>query len=740
MRTLKPTFQKLVVAIVSGVLTQLEPCFGAAWEGTDDFSGTLAKWDTTYIHIDNPSDGLFLSGGHLQFIKTATTTDHSGSGAVIWPQSLPFNTNWTLMVDAHMNPGTYEVPQIPDQDVRLDVHLFSTNPAPGMPSFRIGVNTSPYAGTYGNFITIEGSDPTNIIGTDITLGMSYDSATKQVTSFYFPAGDPSSLVTIQTNNVAAWLDMRPVLYGASDYWAVSASKVWLDNFRVFGTNSSTPVVPLTNGLVAYYPFNGNANDASGYQNNPLLNTASLTPDRMSTPESAYVFSGTQHIQYASQPQLETTTNLTVSCWVRTTNTDSAFHGLVCKATASNPWVGFQLAFYQSRVRFELDLTGYGGTKLINDGQWHFVCAVIDQQQQKLQLFVDDKLDATYSTPGTNIVTQFPLFVGTGRGGVGFFDGSIDEVRLYNRALSASEVQQLYQAKLANGQPFFTNTVMLADGRVRTEIRLPSNGIYTLMHSEDLKTWDYSSMLPDNTNRVILTSSGPVSQNGNGFYRVGVGSIAFPSLFFTFGPSSGSIIGTAGTRSYPATNNHSGVVFELRHVDNPLPATNVFFNGPPLTGVNHIVAGAQGGGPSSDYVYSEWYSLGGVHCDPSAMSGPWTINYGSEVYTFNQPDPAIATQFVVITPSVTLSNGFVTSVSWDYRNPTNGAILTLTPTCVSTIHLYLNSNSLGTLFRADIPAAPTNCVLDTPVQWNQIDTIDAHYSDTVGNYYYLGYSK
>src|SRR5262245_33475513 len=92
MTTTKPVFQKLVVFVIAaGVMTQLELCFGAAWEGTDDFSGTLVNWDTNYIHFENPRDGFFLAGGRLQFIKTTTTTDYSGSGGVIWSRGLPSN-------------------------------------------------------------------------------------------------------------------------------------------------------------------------------------------------------------------------------------------------------------------------------------------------------------------------------------------------------------------------------------------------------------------------------------------------------------------------------------------------------------------------------------------------------------------------------------------------------------------------------------------------------------------------
>ncbi|MFZ1530368.1 MAG: hypothetical protein WAT19_16550, partial [Ferruginibacter sp.] len=48
---------------------------------------------------------------------------------------------------------------------------------------------------------------------------------------------------------------------------------------------------LSLGLRAYYPFNGNANDASGNNNHPSINTATLTADRFGSPNSAYNFNG-----------------------------------------------------------------------------------------------------------------------------------------------------------------------------------------------------------------------------------------------------------------------------------------------------------------------------------------------------------------------------------------------------------------------------------------------------------------
>lgn len=448
------------LAIMAGLIAQQPNCSAAVWEGTDDFSGTLAKWDTTYIHSDNPSDGFFLSGGQLQFIKTTTTTDYSGSGAVIWPQSLPFNTNWTLMVDTHMNPGTYEAPQIADQDVELAVRLYSTA-APGMTYFRIGVVTSPYANTYGNFISIDGVDPTNIIGTNITLGMSYDSVSKQVTSFYFPAGNPGSLVIIQTNDVSAWPEMRPVLHGASDYWAISANKVWMDNFRVNGTAVLRPSIAitkitvsaqssLTNGLVAYYPFNGNANDASGNGHNGSAQHTFVTTNQFGQANSALAFSGNGWVSVPYASSLSTT-DFTVSLMFNAKAGFNTFCLLRSGGVSADLYRGYELTSVNNHTDFGFWVfdgsDSYGtGSCLTPIGNWQqntWYNLTFTQSGTNSRLYLNGVVIGanTNSTPYAPAQNN-DIYIGANIDSA-FFTGIICDVRFYNRGLSATEVQQLY---------------------------------------------------------------------------------------------------------------------------------------------------------------------------------------------------------------------------------------------------------------------------------------------------------
>ena len=64
---------------------------------------------------------------------------------------------------------------------------------------------------------------------------------------------------------------------------------------VFAVNAQVPSYVPTNGLVGYWPFNGNANDASGNGNNGVVNGATLTSDRTGNANAAYNFNGSSSL-------------------------------------------------------------------------------------------------------------------------------------------------------------------------------------------------------------------------------------------------------------------------------------------------------------------------------------------------------------------------------------------------------------------------------------------------------------
>jgi len=83
-----------------------------------------------------------------------------------------------------------------------------------------------------------------------------------------------------------------------------------------GLSSIFAQIP-TSGLIAHYPFNGNANDISGHGNNGTNFGAILTYDRFGNPNSAYQFDGvSSYILVPHSPDFQLSYSLTVSLWVR----------------------------------------------------------------------------------------------------------------------------------------------------------------------------------------------------------------------------------------------------------------------------------------------------------------------------------------------------------------------------------------------------------------------------------------
>src|SRR5258706_16077985 len=86
---------------------------------------------------------------------------------------------------------------------------------------------------------------------------------------------------------------------------------------LFFSNSLLAQVNLNQGLVAYYPFTGNANDASGNNNNPVFNNAALTTDRFGNSNSAYSFNGIDnYIRIPNNPSLNPTNQITICAWFK----------------------------------------------------------------------------------------------------------------------------------------------------------------------------------------------------------------------------------------------------------------------------------------------------------------------------------------------------------------------------------------------------------------------------------------
>jgi Concanavalin A-like lectin/glucanases superfamily len=229
----------------------------------------------------------------------------------------------------------------------------------------------------------------------------------------------------------------------------------------------------TNGLVAYYPFNGNANDESGNGNHGTVNGATLTTDRFGNANRAYNFNGTtDFIDVADSPTLDVTSELTLSVWINEFSANlnvsqSAYNGRIIEKGYAGQNNGYLLDAVGSinsnpcsntattiKTRF---IAGVGvmGNSCYSFNNWHHLIATFNQGL--LKVYIDGVLDVSYNGTVSTIPTNnLPLRIGYTQGAAGcgceYFRGEIDDIRIYNRALSESEVQQLYGTYTASAPP------------------------------------------------------------------------------------------------------------------------------------------------------------------------------------------------------------------------------------------------------------------------------------------------
>ena len=237
---------------------------------------------------------------------------------------------------------------------------------------------------------------------------------------------------------------------------------------------------LNQGLVAYFPFNGNANDASGNGNNGIVYGATLTTNRFGTPNSAYYFPGNNDwISVPDAPSLNLTNGFTLSAWINFEVGGTFGPRIVDKFMYSlftEPNGGSRaLRMYLS------DQTSLMTAINVYAGQWYHVVGSYDLHQRKI--YLNGSLVASDSCTFALIPNSLPLEIGRKPVyGYDNFKGIIDEVRVYNRALSDSEVQQLYSLPDIGVAPTPPTVVQTNRTPRSTEIGIHTSGSFKVFTS------------------------------------------------------------------------------------------------------------------------------------------------------------------------------------------------------------------------------------------------------------------
>jgi len=224
---------------------------------------------------------------------------------------------------------------------------------------------------------------------------------------------------------------------------------------------------LQNGLVAYYPFFGNSNDESGNGNHGTVNGAILTTDRFGNDNAAYNFDGIDDHIYIQNDQTLNNGSVTIAGWCKISNSPVNEYSLISK------WYQVQNCdsnsdTYVTLITSENKLLS--GTSLnfnisfisIQDillNTWTFFTMTYNQNNGG-DLYINGQLVYTDNITGAICNSTNPVYLGAGSNNGNlwrFLNGNLDDVYLYDRALSFQEIQELYNSSSIPSSDIYWST-------------------------------------------------------------------------------------------------------------------------------------------------------------------------------------------------------------------------------------------------------------------------------------------
>jgi hypothetical protein len=217
-------------------------------------------------------------------------------------------------------------------------------------------------------------------------------------------------------------------------------------FSVLFTTMSFAQVPSyvpANGLVGWWPFNGNANDESGDGNNGTVNGATLTSDRNGVANQAYSFDGVDDYIQALNPLSDLTSNFSISCFVNISSWQGGLFVHVGIDQVEFPRDGFGYGYGGNQYLLGLlsNVNWYQIGYQFNDlSTWYH--AVVIRSENTLDYFIDGVFVGSNNI-GTIVPPSNALFFGSGATTYENFHGKLDDIGIWNRALTQQEITNLY---------------------------------------------------------------------------------------------------------------------------------------------------------------------------------------------------------------------------------------------------------------------------------------------------------
>ena len=341
-------------------------------------------------------------------------------------------------------------------NLRLNINLQSTGTSTGQYEGGDSTGGGSQGGTDTSAPTVLFSPAIGTVGIAVNdnITITFSEAVRSIDDTILTNSNIDSHITMKLNNVSGSnisfdatintaktvITINPtsdLFYSQSVYVAIGATLEDFAENPITAANASF-TTGMDPSLEAYYPFNGNAEDlTSNGRNFTVFDNTSLTSGRDNSSNSAYYFDGSgDYLEYSTS--IPSFSSYTITLWAKPDSTGT-YEAMF--ASYDDASFGFQIDLDSSNNFHIRKASSSGGNITLSSailGVWTFIALTYDGTDSKCYI----NSESPVSDPGGT--TEFNLFrMGRNRNGNTYFKGVIDELRIYNRALSASEIQAIY---------------------------------------------------------------------------------------------------------------------------------------------------------------------------------------------------------------------------------------------------------------------------------------------------------
>ena len=271
-----------------------------------------------------------------------------------------------------------------------------------------------------------------------------------------------------SNRISRLLGKKSNINGSSvfDFAATSLVIIFLAASLGFVmVNSNDGILPgnifksitndrIDNHLAMYLPFNGNANDKSIYKQKTYIHNAALCEDRFGHKNRAFDFNGiNSYIMSDEKNVLNESNSITISCWIYPRRTNY-WESWICKI--GRTWTSVWRMGFGVRKNTEWGLTT---CKLISGSnywenywtnntdvplyKWTHVAVSADQNKKIVSVYMNGEKTGVLKNLKDFEKHESSVLIGFQKDDNVYFDGKIDDVKIYDRVLSDAEIHEVY---------------------------------------------------------------------------------------------------------------------------------------------------------------------------------------------------------------------------------------------------------------------------------------------------------